>query len=43
MIMGIGYFFVSATGFAVLKAFHYIDEPLFFPYAIVACIIRDIG
>jgi glucose uptake protein GlcU len=38
MMMGAGYFIASAVGFAVLKTFHYIDEPLFFPHAIVACI-----
>ena len=38
MIMGVGYFAASVIGFALLSAFHYIDEPLFFPHAAVACI-----
>ena len=38
MIMGVGYFVASTIGFVLLKTFHYIDEPLFFPHAIVACI-----
>jgi glucose uptake protein GlcU len=38
MIMGIGYFLASATGFVLLKTLNYIDEPLFFPHAYVACI-----
>jgi glucose uptake protein GlcU len=36
--MGIGYFIASATGFAMLETFHVIDEPLFFPHAILACV-----
>ncbi len=38
MIMGIGYFAASVLGFAILKAFNVIDEPLFFPEAYIACI-----
>lgn len=38
MIMGIGYFAVSIIRLALLKALKCIDEPLFFPYIIVACI-----
>jgi len=37
MIMGAGFFIASSVGFAVLKAFSIIDEPLFFPHAVVAC------
>ena len=38
MIMGAGYFLASTTGFVLLKTLNYIDEPLFFAHAIVACI-----
>lgn len=38
MIMGAGFFVTSAAGFTLLRAFNYIDEPLFFPHAILACI-----
>ena len=36
--MGIGYFFASSVGYILLRASDYIDEPLFFPYAFVACV-----
>ena len=38
MIMGVGYFIASTIGFVFLKTFNYIDEPLVFPHAIIACI-----
>ena len=38
MIMGVGYFLVAAAGFALLKAFNYINEPLVFARAWVACL-----
>jgi len=38
MIMGVGYFITSSIGFILLTALGYIDEPLFFPEAIIACI-----
>ena len=38
VIMGVGFFITSIIGFTLLKAFHYIDEPIFFPRAIIACI-----
>ena len=38
MIMGAGFFLASSIGYALLKSLNYIDEPLFFPHAIVACV-----
>lgn len=38
MIMGIGYFITSAIGFVLLSVFNFIDEPLFFPHAMIACL-----
>jgi glucose uptake protein GlcU len=37
-IMGIGYFIASVLGFVLLKTLRYIDEPLFFPQAGLACV-----
>ncbi|MDR2502004.1 MAG: hypothetical protein LBC78_02000 [Oscillospiraceae bacterium] len=37
MLTGGGYFVISGAGFALLKAFDYIDEPLFFPQLAIAC------
>jgi glucose uptake protein GlcU len=38
MIMGGGFFVASTAGYALLKVLNYIDEPLFFPHAIIACL-----
>ncbi|NLA85754.1 MAG: EamA family transporter, partial [Clostridiales bacterium] len=38
MIMGAGYFIASAIGYIILKMFQFIDEPLFFPHVIIACL-----
>ena len=38
MIMGAGYFLASIIGFVFLKTSRYIDEPLIFPHAVVACL-----
>ncbi len=38
MLMGAGYFVASIIGFAVLRTFKYIDEPLFFPHSFIAAI-----
>lgn len=38
MMMGIGYFAASTIGFVLLKALHFIDEPVCSPNMIIACI-----
>lgn len=38
MVMGVGYFITAGMGFMLLTAFNFIDEPLFFPEVIIACI-----
>ena len=38
MIMGVGYFVISVMGFVLFKALRCIDEPLFFPHALIACL-----